>query len=115
LTGGWDNHNNPVACTNPAFPFCDVNPFKIGDAPRAGSFQLRNPGTPNLNLGLRRTFGLGPERLKFVFAADCQNVFNKVTFSGINTSIDSATFGTVSSATNNGGSRDFQFSGRFNF
>jgi len=115
LTGGWDNHNNPIACSNPAFPFCDVNPFKIGDAPRAGAFQLRNPGTPNLNLGLRRTFGLGPERLKFVFAADCQNVFNKVTFSGINASVDSASFGTVSSATNNGGSRDFQFSGRINF
>ncbi len=115
LTGGWDQNNNPVACTNPAFPFCDVNPFKIGDAPRMAPFQLRNPGVPNLNLGLRRTFNLRPERLKFVFAADCQNVANKVTFSGINTSIDSTAFGTVSSATNNGGSRDFQFSGRLNF
>jgi hypothetical protein len=42
-------------------------------------------------------------------------VANKVTFSGINVSADSSTFGTVSSATNNGGSRDFQFSGRLNF
>lgn len=102
-------------CTNSAYAFCDVNTFMIGDAPRMAPFQLRNPGTPNLNLGLRRTFDLRPERLKFVFAADCQNVANKVTFSGINTSIDSTTFGAVSSATNNGGSRDFQFSGRLNF
>jgi len=116
LTGGWDKSNNPVACSNPAFPFCDVNPFKIGDAPRTAPFQLRNPGTPNLNLGLRRTFPLNrSERIQFVFAADCQNVANKVTFSGINVSVDSTTFGTVGSATNNGGSRDFQFSGRLNF
>ena len=87
----------------------------IGDAPRESPFGLRSPGVPNVNLGLRRTFNLRPERLKFVFAADCQNVANKVTFSGINTSVDSATFGTVSSATSNTGSRDFQFSGRLNF
>jgi hypothetical protein len=76
---------------------------------------LRNPGVPNLNMGVRRAFPLGSERLQFVFAADCQNVANKVTFSGISTALDSSAFGTVSGATGNTGSRDFQFSGRFNF
>jgi hypothetical protein len=104
-----------VPCAQATGPFCNSGEFMIGDAPRASPFGLRNPGVPNLNLGLRRSFDLGPERLKFVFAADCQNVANKVTFSGINVGADSATFGTVSSATNNGGSRDFQFSGRLNF
>jgi hypothetical protein len=113
-TSATGNGTN-VPCAQAAGPFCNSGNFMIGDAPRASPFGLRNPGTPNLNLGLRRTFNLRPERLKFVFAADCQNVANKVTFSGINVSADSATFGTVSSATNNGGSRDFQFSGRLNF
>jgi hypothetical protein len=88
----------------------------IGDAPRAAPFGLRNPGVPNLNLGLRRAFALNrSERIQFVFAADCQNVANKVTFTGINVGVDSATFGAVGSATSNTGSRDFQFSGRLNF
>jgi hypothetical protein len=42
-------------------------------------------------------------------------VTNKVTFSGINTAVNSTTFGEVSSATSNSGSRDFQFSGRIRF
>jgi len=104
-----------VPCAQAGGPFCNSGEFMIGDAPRESPFGLRSPGVPNVNLGLRRTFNLRPERLKFVFAADCQNVANKVTFSGINTSVDSATFGTVSSATSNTGSRDFQFSGRLNF
>ena len=104
-----------IPCSNPAYPYCDVNAFQIGNAPREIPTWLRNPGTPNVNLGLRRTFPLGPERLKFVFAVDCQNIANKVTFGGINTAIDGTTFGTVSSATSNTGSRDFQFSGRINF
>ena len=53
--------------------------------------------------------------MKFIFAVDCQNLTNKVTFGGIGANVDSASFGTVSTATNNGGSRDFQFSGRINF
>ncbi len=104
-----------IPCTNPAYPFCDVNAFQIGNAPRELPTWLRNPGVPNLNMGVRRTFPLGSERVNFVFAADCQNVANKVTFSGISTALDSNAFGTVSGATGNTGSRDFQFSGRLNF
>jgi hypothetical protein len=83
----------------------------IGDAPR-WAFNLRNPSVPNLNLSLRRTFPIVGERLKFQFAADCTNVANKVTFGGIQTGVNTATFGTVTSAS---GTRDFQFSGRVIF
>jgi hypothetical protein len=104
-----------LPCSNPAYPYCDVNAFQIGNAPREIPNILRNPGVPNINMSVRRTFPLSPERLKFVFAVDCQNIMNKVTFGGISTAIDSNAFGTVGSATSNTGSRDFQFSGRINF
>jgi hypothetical protein len=105
-----------AACgTNASSPFCNPGQFHIGDAPRTGAFGLRNPGVYNLNMSVRRTFNIIPERVKFVFGVDCQNVTNKVTFSGIGASINSSSFGTVTAATSNTGSRDFQFSGRLNF
>lgn len=104
-----------AACTATSGPFCNPGQFMIGDAPRSTAFGLRNPSTYNLNLGLRRTFAITPERVKFVFAADCTNATNHVTFGGIGVNVDSNTFGTVSTATGSSGSRDFQFSGRLNF
>jgi len=104
-----------IPCSNPGYPYCSVNAFQIGNAPRENPMWLRNPGVPNLNMGVRRAFPLHSERLQFIFAADCQNVANKVTFGTIDTKIDDAAFGTVGSATSNTGSRDFQFSGRLNF
>jgi hypothetical protein len=104
-----------VACTTSAGPFCNSQAFMFGDAPRVLPFDgLRNPSVYNLNASVRRTFDI-TEKWKFIFGADCQNLTNKVTFSGINASINSSNFGTVSGATGNNGSRDFQFSGRLNF
>jgi hypothetical protein len=90
--------NGATCGTNSSSPFCNPGQFKLGDAPRTGDFGLRAPGVYNLNMSVRR-----------------QNVTNKVTFGGIGTNVDSSSFGTVSSATSNTGSRDFQFSGRLNF
>jgi hypothetical protein len=104
-----------IPCSNPGYPYCVVNSFQIGNAPRENPNWLRAPGVPNLNMGVRRAFPLGSERLQFVIAADCQNVANKVTFGSIDTKLEDAAFGTVGSATSNTGSRDFQFSGRLNF
>jgi hypothetical protein len=105
-----------AACgTNASSPFCNAGVFHIGDAPRTGAFGLRAPGVYNLNMSVRRTFNVTPDRVKFVFGVDCQNVTNKVTFSGISTNVNSSSFGTVAAATSNTGSRDFQFSGRLNF
>jgi hypothetical protein len=104
-----------VPCATATTAFCNSGNFMFGDAQRTAAFGLRNPSVYNLNASIRRSFNLTPERVKFIFAVDCQNVTNKVTFGGINASVDSASFGTVSTATSNTGSRDFQFSGRLNF
>ena len=107
-----------VACASSTGPFCNANPLMIGDAPRTGAFGLRAPNTFRLTSGIRRSFDI-TERTKFVFAVDCQNVTNAVTF-GINagnlqipTAVTASTFGTLSFASSD--SRDFQFSGRLNF
>lgn len=90
----------------------------IGDAPRTGAFGLRAPNTFRLTSGVRRSFDI-TERAKFIFAVDCQNVTNAVTF-GMNsgnlqipTVVSTATIGTLTYAS--GDSRDFQFSGRISF
>lgn len=87
---------------------------KIGNAPRSAALGLRNPGKYNLDMSLRRSFNLTPERVKFIFQVDCTDVTNKVTFGGINVtwSPGSTALGQVTSAS---GNRDFQFSGRVNF
>lgn len=102
-------------CTSSSSPFCNSQAFMFGDAPRTADFGLRNPSVYNLNASIRRSFNITPERVRFIFAVDCQNVTNKVTFSHIGANVNSGSFGTVGSATSNSGSRDFQFDGRINF
>lgn len=103
------------SCTTGNCPFSDPQPYFFGDAARTMAYDgLRNPSAYSLNGSISRIFDIS-ERFKFVFRADCQNITNKVTFSGIQTSMDSTNFGTVGGATGNTGSRDFQFSGRINF
>jgi hypothetical protein len=104
-----------VACASSAGPFCNPGAYMIGDTGRVMAFDgLRNPSTYNLSGSVSRTFDI-TERWKFIFRADCQNIPNKTTFSGIQTNVNSASFGTVNGATGNTQSRDFQFSGRINF
>jgi hypothetical protein len=104
-----------VDCASSAGPFCNAGSFMFGDAARVMPFDgLRNPSAYNLSGSVFRTFNI-TERLKFIFRADCQNITNKVTFGGIQASMNNAAFGTVNSATGNTGSRDFQFSGRMSF
>jgi len=106
------------ACAQTNSPFCNAGALMIGDAPRTGAFGLRAPNTFRLTSGLRRSFPI-TEKAKFIFAVDCQNVTNAVTF-GVNagnlqipTAVTSSTFGTPTYAS--GDSRDFQFSGRITF
>jgi hypothetical protein len=100
---------------------CGQPSYLVGNAPRTASYGLRNPGTQNLNAGLRRSFPLGNESRTFVFEANCFNVWNKVTFGGPSAgyAAGSATFGTISSTTGAGGgpngARDWQFAGHLNF
>jgi hypothetical protein len=90
-----------VPCAGATTAFCNSGEFMFGDAPRTAPFGLRNPSVYNLNASVRRSFNLTPERVKFIFAVDCQNLTNKVTFGGIGANVDSASFGTVSTATSN--------------
>ena len=86
----------------------------IGDAPRSAALNAWNPSKYNVDLSLRRSFDITPERVKFIFQVDCTNVTNKVTFGGINAkwSPGSTSFGQVTKAS---GKRDFQFAGRITF
>ena len=103
-------------CATSVGPYCNAGAFMFGDAPRTMAFGggLRNPSVYNLSLSVHRAFDI-TTRAKFIFGVDCQNVTNKVTFNGIVTNVNSTTFGSVAGATGNGGSRDFQFSGRISF
>ena len=108
-----------ATCASSTGPFCNSGNYMIGNAPRA-PFNLRGPSNLRITGGLRRTFDV-TEKVKFIFGVDCQNVLNSVTFGGggggtatsIGQSVNSSTFGTLSTASSD--SRDFQFSGRIQF
>jgi hypothetical protein len=91
--------------------------YLIGNAPRTTPLGLRGPGTQDLDMGIRRTFPLWRESLKFVFEANCINVWNKVTFANPNTTwtSGSTSFGTISGTASTYNPRDFQFAGHINF
>ena len=92
---------------------------KIGGAPRF--IGLRSAGRPNLNMALRRSFNVTPDRVRFIFGVDCTNVLNRVIFNSpaaTGTATWASNYATSSFGTINGASsdsRDFQFSGRLTF
>jgi hypothetical protein len=90
--------------------------YLIGNAPRTKPLNLNNPGTWDLDSGLRRTFPIH-EAWQFVFEADCLNVWNRVTFGGPSASwaAGSTSFGTVGGIASSPLPRDFQFAGHINF
>ncbi len=90
-----------------------VSPIsKIGTAPRTAAYGIHNMASYHLDLSLRRSFNLTPERFRLVLEVDGLNVTNHPVFTNINTAVGSTTFGTVGGAT---GNRDFQLAGRINF
>jgi hypothetical protein len=108
-----------VPCAASTGPFCDSANYTIGDAPRIAPYGLRGQNLFRLTSSVRRTFDI-TERVKFIFAVDCQNVTNHVTFGNnaennqIGVNVDSATaLGTLNFASAD--SRAFQFSGRITF
>jgi len=90
--------------------------YLIGSAPRTKPLNLNNPGTWDLDGGVRRTFPIH-ENLTFVFEADCLNTWNHVTFSGPNASWSqgSTSFGTIGGLASSPAPRDWQFAGHINF
>jgi hypothetical protein len=80
----------------------------LGDAPRAAFF---GPGLNIWNLAVGRSFPIG-EHFVFKLRGEFYNAFNKVLYSGLNTTITSPAFGTVTAAMD---PRVVQFSGRLTF
>lgn len=104
--------------SGPTLAQCPNCITKIGTAPRSSSY-LRQPGSYDLDASLQRSFNITPERVKFVFRADCFDVTNNVTFSMSQTQSvsvvnpsNTTSFGRLTGYSNN---RRFQFEGRIVF
>ena len=80
----------------------------IGNAPRNS---IRGPGIVTNNMSLSKTAQLGDTR-SLEIRAIIGNVFNTVQYSGVDTSVTSATFGQVTSTAT---MRNFKFLARFRF
>jgi predicted hotdog family 3-hydroxylacyl-ACP dehydratase len=72
---------------------------------------IPGPGTVQNNMTLSKTISMGDIR-SMELRATANNVFNTVQYSGVDTSVDSLTFGQVTSAAS---MRSFQFTARFRF
>jgi hypothetical protein len=97
---------NTAAFSEPSATAGYCNYF--GSAPRNS---IVGPGTVENNMSLSKAMQLGDTRSMELRAA-INNVFNTVQYSGVDTSLNSPTFGQVTSA---GGMRTFQFTARFRF
>jgi hypothetical protein len=86
--------------------------FTFGDTPRTAPADLYNPWSLNESVSLSKSFALR-EKLSLKLQADAFNLFNRVDFGGINTSITSSAFGTVSSQVNS--PRNLQFEAYIKF
>jgi hypothetical protein len=96
---------NTAAYTQPK-PDAYGNAF--GNVPRNS---IAGPGTISNSMALSKTMQLGETRSMEV-RATANNVFNTVQYAGVDTMLDSATAGEVTSA---GAMRSFQFTARFRF
>jgi Carboxypeptidase regulatory-like domain/TonB dependent receptor len=114
INGPWGS-GDVLGANPPSFidrsAFASPAAFTYGTTSRTLAYGLRNPGTFNQDLSLRRTFRAGNVRLRA--GIDAFNVFNTVVFGGIGTNITSANFGRVSNQANS--PRRLQLTGRIEF
>ncbi len=99
--GSLRNFFNSAAFTAPV-------PGNYGSASR---YSIEGPGQLLINASLSRTVTFSETR-SFEARATASNVFNTVQYNGINTTLDSATFGQVTGAA---AMRQITFVGRFRF
>jgi hypothetical protein len=85
--------------------------YTFGNAPRTAPYGLNGPGGYNLNMSLRRSFGIY-KTLKFAMQIDAINVTNHTVFSNPAVGVSSSTFGTI---TGTNASRDIQIAARLDF
>ena len=99
---------NTAAFTEPtklaSDPYCDA----MGNVSRNS---IAGPGTISNNMTLSKTMSLGDTR-SMELRATANNVFNTVQYSGVDTSLTSATAGQVTSVSS---MRSFDFTARFRF
>jgi hypothetical protein len=92
--------------------FLDPPAFTFGNLSRTLPYGLRAPSTWDEDLTIRRQFSV-TERIKLLFALDSFNLFNTVNFGGVQTNIDSANFGQVTTQAN--APRKLQIDARISF
>lgn len=85
----------------------------FGNLPRTAPFGLYGPGNYDVDLSVRRTFGLGFEGVNLLLEGDLYNLTNHTQFGGIGTAFGSTTFGQVSTQANT--SRDAQLTAKIEF
>ncbi len=90
--------------------FSAPSPLTLGTGARYYS-QLRDFGTTNEDLCLQKVEQIN-EKLRFRLRAEFLNAFNRHDLGGINTAVNNASFGQVTSVT---GNRQVQLSARFDF
>ncbi|WP_160115034.1 outer membrane beta-barrel protein [Bryocella elongata] len=114
INGGWGRKNTATQ----SYAYIDSAAFAIpaaytlGNAPRTYAYALRNPGTYEEDLSVRRVFKIY-ERPKFTFEMSAYNLDNHVDFNGPATTVGSSILGTVTSQANS--TRDAQASARLDF
>ncbi len=85
-----------------------ANPFGYGNASRNS---IAGPGTVSINASLSKTVQLGTTR-SFEMRATAANVFNTVQYTGVNTNLNSRTYGQVTSVSS---SRQITVLARYRF
>ena len=127
LNGDWGHGGDAVSLKTRQF--IDPTAFIItpstaaaplfSNAARTAPYGLTGPGNYDVDISLRRTFGLGFEGVHVMLEGDLYNLTNHTQFGGITTSFTStsgtpgAPFGTVSTQANN--SRQAQLTARIEF
>jgi hypothetical protein len=121
INGDWGHGGNTTTLKTMSF----INPAAFittpstaaaplfSNAPRTAPYNLYGPGNYDIDISLRRSFGLHFEGSHLLLQADLYNVTNHTQFGGIGTVFGSSTFGTVSTQANN--SRDAQLTARIEF
>jgi hypothetical protein len=116
LNGDWGRGSTAAALSSTPYissaAFSTPTAYTFGNASRTAPYGLIGPGNYNINMTLRRYFGLH-EGLKLMLEIDGFNITNHTNFSNPATTLGSSSFGTITSAS--GASRDLQLVGRVDF
>jgi len=130
INGHWGQGVTAASVTK---QFIDQNAFvttvstiaapEYSNAPRTAPYKIFGPGNYDLDISLRRVFGLGFRGTTLTIQADLYNVTNHTQFGGLGTTYTTptvvsgvqqpTTLGTVSTQANS--PRQAQFSGRISF